>query len=143
MATTKKGSIILPVQTLNLGAIPNKPKPKKIFFQFDVKVARNGNKTFSLVAYPAYRIDGKWKIGKKILLPVKKGKQHELQLPLTLGNLELKYSKIERWIRPGIRKITLTPHKYEANPHTEYIVSDGLNALNLTAKPSPPAPPEA
>ena len=140
----KKGTIQLPVQILNWSSIPNKPKLRKIFFQFNVKIGNSGNKTFSLVAYPAYRINGKWKIGKKILMTVKKDtKTHELKLPLTLGNLELKHKDIKNKFSLHARtKMEFTPHFYKANPHAEYTVTDGTaTAVTLTAKPSPPAPP--
>ena len=145
MATSKshkKGTIKLPVQTLNWKLIKKTKDLKKIIFQFDVKLSGSGSKVFNLVAYPAYRANGKWKFGKKIALPVQKGAPgHELRLPITLGNLELKYTKIKSWISSINSKLTFTPHFYKQNPHVSYTVSDGTNSTNLLANPCPPAKP--
>lgn len=137
----KKSTIKLPVQALNWGAIKNPSRLWKIFFQFDVQASGDGHKFFRLVAYPAYKSRGKCTIGKKIPLTVKRWKKfQELPLPLTLGNLELKYQDIKnKFALHGKKQLELTPFLHASNPHAGYTVSDGSSALN--ANPSPPAPP--
>jgi hypothetical protein len=141
-SSTQKGIIKLPVQTLNWKLVKKTKDLKKIIFQFDVKLSGNGSKVFAIIAYPAYRYKGKWKFGKRIALPVKEGvPEHELRLPITLGNLELKYSKIKKWICSVDSKLTFTPHFYKQNPHVSYKVTDGVNSTDLLANPCPPAKP--
>lgn len=142
-ANSPKGRIKLPVQTLNWNSIPDYKNLKKIFFQFDVNTNGSGIKIFKIVAYPGYKINGKWQIGKKIDMPVKNSAgKYYLDLPLTLGNLELKVESIKKWIKGGVRFLTFIPHKYTDNPHAEYSVWDESSTSSVMAKPSPPAPPE-
>ncbi len=139
--TSKKGTISLPVQKLNWKLIEKTEELKKIVFQFDVSMDCD-HKIFSLVAYPAYRIGGKWKFGKKIPLAVQSDTdQKKLDLPLTIGNLELKYNRVEKFFGKDVSKLTFTPFVYKENPHVAYGVSDGISVKVLTAKPCPPARP--
>lgn len=138
---SKKSTIRLPVQTLNWSLVKKPDKLWKIFFQFDVHADHSGRKTFSLVAYPAYKNGSKCTIGPRISLKNKKNsKVHELKLPLTLGNLEMKHSDMKKTFSlTGKTQLLFTPHFYHANPHADYLVSDGTSTL--TANPSPPAKP--
>jgi hypothetical protein len=137
-SAAKRAVLKLPVQELDWKAIP--ANTKKIFFQFEV--SGNGTKTFSLVAYPAYRNGKKWSIGKKIPLVNKKGAERkELSLPLTLGNLELNYADLKKWQLSEGSKLVFTPQLYTKNAHAEYSVTDGVSQSRVTAKPSPPALP--
>lgn len=138
---TTKPHIKLPVQTLNWSRIKNPNRLWKIFFQFEIKASGNGNKIFQLVAYPSYKNKNNCSIGKRIPLEIKKpGKSIALRLPLALGNLELVYSEMKRRFSIGQNmNLEFTPHLYRANPHAEYLVTDGTNSM--VANPSPPAKP--
>ena len=143
METSKKqykGTIKLPVQTLNMKLI-KQDELKKIIFQFDVKHSDNGSKVFSLVAYPAYR-GKKWRFGKRIEMPVKSGvKLIRLKLPLTLGNLDLKSESLKDLTILKDAMLTFTPYLYKENNHAAYTVSDGVSIVDLYANPCPPGKP--
>lgn len=138
MPTTSQ--IKLPVQILNWSLIKNLGNLKKIVFQFEIKAAGNGNKTFQLIAYPVYRDDNRRK-HKSVSLEIKRTrKAHFLKLPLTLANLELDYRDMMRKLNINKKsKLEFTPRLYKNNPHAGYDVSDGINSV--TVNPSPPAKP--
>ena len=132
--------IKLPVQSLDWERFDIK-NLRRILFQFEVETGQDGEKTFSLVAYSAIRKKGKWILGGKLtleksgdLMPI------ELDLPITLGNLELRRKDLKKLRKSEIKTFTLTPKLYAENPHASYTVSDGTDDL-ATLNPSPPAPP--
>lgn len=136
----KSQKLLLPVQSLNWAGIKTK-KLRKIFFQFDIEPGPDGEKTFSLVAYAAYRKFGKWKLGEKIKLEKMPEKMLvELPVPITLGNLEVGRKGIKALKKSGKKLFYLTAKLYERNPHPYYTMSDGSMDIT-TADPSPPAPP--
>lgn len=140
MTTDQSRSFQLPVHTLNWERF-NIKNLRRILFQFEVEPGQDGEKTFSLVAYCAMRKDGKWKLSEKITLE-KSGDNMPVQLdiPLTLGNLELRRKDIKKLKKSESKTFILTPKLFSENPHASYTVSDGTDDL-ATLNPSPPAPP--
>ena len=135
----KKGNIRLPGQILRWSQVP--AKTQKIFLQFEITVSGNGVKRFGLVAYPAFKSGNTWKIQKKITLQDRKGGQTKsLNLPITLGNLEISCSDLMGQVTKKSRLI-LTPKLYSKNPHAEYLITDETSQYSATANPSPPASP--
>jgi hypothetical protein len=134
-------TIKLPVQAFEPALIPNRDKIHKLMFQFDVDENAEGQKVFTLVAYPAYKKGGEWEIGKRIPLTLHKdGGSEELPLPLTLGNLELPRKDIKKWLKSKDNLILkFTPYLYDKNQHAAYIVSDGTTTAD--ANPIPPGSP--
>jgi hypothetical protein len=134
-------TIMLPVQTFKPELIPNRDKIHKLMFQFDVDENAEGQKVFTLVAYPAYKKGSEWEIGERILLSLHKdGEVKELPLPLTLGNLELPRKDIKKWLKSkDDLTLTFTPYLYDKNAHAAYTVSDGTTTA--TANPIPPGNP--
>src|SRR5690606_8515403 len=85
-------------------------KLRRIIFQFEVEPGQNGEKEFSLVAYGAIRKDGKWKLSEKIELEKSTDKiPVQLEIPITLGNLELRRKDIKKLRKSESKTFTLTP----------------------------------
>lgn len=140
MTTDQSRRLLLPVQTLDWERF-NIKNLRRILFQFEVEPGQDGENTFNLVAYSAMRKKGKWTLGEKLTLE-KSGelKPIELEIPITLGNLELRRKDIKKLKKSESKTFTLTPKLYAENPHASYTVSDGTDDL-ATLNPSPPAPP--
>ncbi len=64
----------------------------------------------------------------------------QLDIPITLGNLELRRKDIKKLRKSESKTFTLTPKLFSENPHVSYTVSDGTDDL-ATLNPSPPDPP--
>jgi hypothetical protein len=136
----KRSKLFLPVQTLDWERF-NIKNLRRILFQFEVEPGPDGEKTFSLVAYCAIRKDGKWKLREKIKLEKSGDKMPvQLDIPITLGNLELRRKDIKKLRKSESKTFTLTPKLFSENPHVSYTVSDGTDDL-ATLNPSPPDPP--
>lgn len=133
-------NILLPIHTLDWESFKIK-NLRRILFQFDVEPGEDGEIKFSLVAYVATRKKGKWKLGEKLTLE-KSGEMRPvtMELPITLGNLELRRKDIKKLGKSEIKTFTLTPKLFAENPHASYTVSDGSRDLAIL-NPSPPAPP--
>jgi len=146
---------------------------KKVFFQSELRSLANGDASFGVVAYAAWKDGSKWVIGKKIsgsdagtpvIIP--------LTAPLAFANNEVIFSakmsrkkkkkkdpRKGRWnsLLRAIRKecggkkisektVMLFTADISDNPHLEYSVTLDFGdgtTLNAATKPSPPAPPEA
>ena len=142
--SSKSGTIKLPVQALNWSLIKSTKKLKKIVLQFEVEFSLGNSNIFSIVAYPMYKIKDKWEVGKRIPLDVKKDCEPiELQLPLTLGNLELSYKKIKSLLKKGNETLVFKAYLYDKNPHAAYTVTDNLGQNILNANPTPPGKPSS
>ena len=140
--STKKGTISLPKQILSLDLIKKINRLKKIVFQFDVESNDNGDKSFSLVAYPVYKGKKGWKFGKRVPLSTPKdSKSQELPLPLTLGNLELGRKQIKALTKSGSKSLDFVAFLYEKNAHAAYLVSNETGQTTEAANPCPPAKP--
>ncbi len=132
------------MQTLHWSSLPKLNSLKRLIFQFEVKADKGSHKYFQLVAYPIYRVNNKWKVGDKRIMPVVKGgKALYLKLPITLGNIVMGQAKVNILRQHGGASFRFIPKLYKANPHAEYDIVDTSNTLLTDAKPSPPAPPEA
>lgn len=140
MSTEPNQIIKLPIQTFHWEHFKIK-NLRRIIFQFEVEPGQDGQKEFCLVGYGAIRKDGKWKLSEKIklgktadIIPV------QLEIPITLGNLELRRKDLKKLRKSESKVFTLTPKLYAENPHASYTVSDGTDDL-ASLNPSPPAPP--
>lgn len=141
-ATPPPAGIPLPVLQLNLKKIKKPKKVRKIVFQFEVTPGPATALAFNLVAYPLYGKKKKAKPGIPVLLdPVPATGLVELDLPLTLGNLELNANQFRRLLKPGRRTLTFTPYRYEKNPHAAYLISDDSGLMVDAANPVPPGRP--
>jgi hypothetical protein len=140
--SNKNGTIKLPNQVLSLDLIKKAGKLKKIILQFDVESGKDGDKAFSLVAYPVYKTKKGLKFGKRIPLTTPKDNDSkELPLPLTLGNLELSVKKLGALKKSGNKNLSFTAYLYEKNAHAAYTVSDDRGQAFGDANPCPPAKP--
>ncbi len=140
MTTDQSRKLHLPVHTLNWERF-NIKNLRRILFQFEVEPGQDGEKTFSLVAYGAIRKKGEWKLTEKLTIEKSADLIHvELELPITLGNLELRRKDIKKLRKSENKTFTLTPKLFSQNPHASYTVSDDSGEL-ATLNPSPPAPP--
>lgn len=176
--------LLLPPQKFSYKEITDQfPKTgnpkKKVFFQAELRSLANGDASFGIIAYAAWKDSGKWVIGSKkvsgtdagVAIPVlfippvafanneivvsfkmakqvkkakkksktkepKKGRWNEF------AKLTRKLSKDKKLLAQSylLFKTTITD-----NPHLEYNVTLEVNgtSLNVSTKPSPPAPPEA
>ena len=140
MTTDYSRSFQLPIQILDWERFKIK-KIRRVIFQFEIEPGQDGENSFCLVAYGAIRKEGKWELTEKIILeksaemaPV------QLEIPITLGNLELRRKDLKKLRKSESKIFRLTPKLFSKNPHATYTVSDGTNDL-ATLNPSPPAPP--
>jgi hypothetical protein len=140
----KKGGLYLPVQVLNWSSFRDDKKLWKIFLQFELIEGPRGRISFELVAYPAYNSGKSCSWGTKKRLPVVKGSpMHRLNLPITLGNLELGIKEIQKFRDSPGKRLVFTPRLYKANPHAAYDVSDESGSVTMLANPTPPGRPSA
>ncbi len=139
--TGKSRTISLPVQSLHWENVKMK-RLRRIIFQFEVSITAKNEEGFQLVAYPLYKRKGKWAVGEKIPLELKKDSGTvELPLPLTLGNLEVNFKKIKKYIKKGKEVFTLKAYHYDKNPHAAYTLLDENGLTVASANPCPPGRP--
>lgn len=137
---SNRNKFSLPVHILNWEQIKNK-NLRRIIFQFEIERESEGELMYNLIAYCAFRKKGKWKLDEKITLEIVEDKiPVSLELPITLGNLELRRRSIKKLRKAENKIFTLTPELFKDNPHVTYVVSDGTSDFSRL-DPSPPAPP--
>jgi hypothetical protein len=140
---------------------------KKVFFQSELRSLTDGNATFGIIAYPAWRGTGKWEIGTKVagtdagtpvalaFVPPVGFANNELIFEATAAKRKIKKHKQFKLLKlikkiSGDKKLFKTAFFHfettiSENPHLQYKVTLEIEgtAVSVDTKPSPPAPPEA
>jgi hypothetical protein len=143
---------------------------KKIFFQAELSAIDQGSVSFRIIAYPAWRLKGKWVIGPKVNATESgNGSVLPFQEPLGFANNELPLAGYKKKMKKLGKKEKKTYDEFarlfkkllkdpklaakasfrchttiSENPHLEYEVTleaDGTSVM-ISTNPSPPAPPE-
>ena len=151
---------------LNDAFPPDGKLKKKVFFQAELAAIDNGSISFHIVAYPAWRVKGKWVIGPKITAAESgNGSVIPFKEPIAFANNELplagyrfrkrtvgkKLKKSMDEFTKFFRKVAADPKLasravfrchtgISKNPHLEYDVTleaDGT-AVSISTNPSPP-----
>lgn len=151
-----------------ISQFPSGKFKKKLFFQSELRVLANGDATFGVIAYPAWRGKEKWSIGTKIS-GIDTGKPDVIPFtpPLAFANNELliatklsgKKRKKEKNVNQDLirlmrkvckskKMIARSSFHFKAtitkNPHLQYDVTldTGDTTLTMQTNPSPPARPQ-
>jgi hypothetical protein len=142
------------VMKINLKSVLEDKSIRKIIFQYQPFFIKDET-TWGYIAYGAKRpvsIDEKYQGAAKpkswdyIVIPVEPtGETAELKADMdkqkiTLGNLEITRSQIERLSKAKTLELSIRPLPYMENYHATVELTDG--STTETAHPSPPAPPD-